>query len=373
MAPAVVAQPVADAERRAGRGGQMQPVAMGVAAVALALAIELAPWVLNLDAQLAEARQLSAVASHDAAFTVIGSAAQGLGRRVGGRGPLRCARPRGPPPDRSASSGFDAEGDPTAVGTVEGPDDSSSCLSRRISTTRRHSRSPSSRSGSRHRPRPQSSGVARGLSLGRTRRRRRMGFSYTPVARCSSPTVGCTSSPAACSAQGRRDAAPAPTLLHRRPPGPPGEAAPRHADRRGHRGFRSGAWHPGVTVDHSAEVEAAVGPADIVAIEEGQFFDEALPEVVEGSRRAANRWSSPGSTATSAASHSARCHGLALADQVTKLTAICMVCAAGDPDPAADRRRAGSGGFAAHRHRGARGQTYEARCRLHHVVPGLGE
>jgi thymidine kinase len=44
---------------------------------------------------------------------------------------------------------------------------------------------------------------------------------------------------------------------------------------------RSGAEHRAVTVDHSAEIEAAVGPADIVAIEEGQFFDESLPEVVE--------------------------------------------------------------------------------------------
>src|ERR687895_910865 len=44
---------------------------------------------------------------------------------------------------------------------------------------------------------------------------------------------------------------------------------------------RSGAQHPAVSVASSAEIEDAVGEADIVAIEEGQFFDEGLPEVVE--------------------------------------------------------------------------------------------
>ena len=44
---------------------------------------------------------------------------------------------------------------------------------------------------------------------------------------------------------------------------------------------RSGAQHHAITVDDSTEIEAAVTDADIVAIEEGQFFDERLPEVVE--------------------------------------------------------------------------------------------
>ena len=44
---------------------------------------------------------------------------------------------------------------------------------------------------------------------------------------------------------------------------------------------RSGAQHEAVTVDDSSQIEAAAGEADIVAIEEGQFFDEGLPDVVE--------------------------------------------------------------------------------------------
>ena len=41
---------------------------------------------------------------------------------------------------------------------------------------------------------------------------------------------------------------------------------------------RSGAQHHAVTVDTSAEIPAATVDADIVAIEEAQFFDERLPE-----------------------------------------------------------------------------------------------
>ncbi|HJP71604.1 MAG TPA: thymidine kinase, partial [Candidatus Limnocylindria bacterium] len=64
---------------------------------------------------------------------------------------------------------------------------------------------------------------------------------------------------------------------------------------------------------------------------------------------------------------------LALADQVTKLTAICMVCGEpatrtqrlidGEPAPA-DSPLIVIGGMG--------DETYEARCRLHHEVPGLG-
>src|SRR5687767_4632318 len=44
---------------------------------------------------------------------------------------------------------------------------------------------------------------------------------------------------------------------------------------------RAGAQHQAVTVDDSSEIDAAVAGADIVAVEEGQFFDERLPEAVE--------------------------------------------------------------------------------------------
>ena len=63
---------------------------------------------------------------------------------------------------------------------------------------------------------------------------------------------------------------------------------------------------------------------------------------------------------------------LALADQVTKLTAICMACGEpatrtqrlidGQPAPA-DSPLIVIGGMG--------DETYEARCRLHHEVPGL--
>ena len=44
---------------------------------------------------------------------------------------------------------------------------------------------------------------------------------------------------------------------------------------------RSGAQHVAVTVDDSSEIADVVGNADIVALEEGQFWDEGLPDVVE--------------------------------------------------------------------------------------------
>ena len=138
---------------------------------------------------------------------------------------------------------------------------------------------------------------------------------------------------------------------------------------------RSGAEHRAVTVDHSAEIEAAVGPADIVAIEEGQFFDEALPEVVEALAASGKQVIVTGLDRDfRGIPFGTMPRLLALADQVTKLTAICMVCGEpatrtqrlidGEPAPA-DSPLIVIGGLG--------DETYEARCRLHHVVPGLGE
>ncbi len=138
---------------------------------------------------------------------------------------------------------------------------------------------------------------------------------------------------------------------------------------------RSGAEHRAVTVDHSAEIEAAVGPADIVAIEEGQFFDEALPEVVEALAAGGKQVIVTGLDRDfRGIPFGTMPRLLALADQVTKLTAICMVCGEpatrtqrlidGEPAPA-DSPLIVIGGLG--------DETYEARCRLHHVVPGLGE
>jgi len=137
---------------------------------------------------------------------------------------------------------------------------------------------------------------------------------------------------------------------------------------------RSGAEHRAVTVDHSAEIESAVGPADIVAIEEGQFFDEALPEVVEALAASGKQVIVTGLDRDfRGIPFGTMPRLLALADQVTKLTAICMVCGEhatrtqrlidGQPAPA-DSPLIVIGGMGDER--------YEARCRLHHEVPKAG-
>ena len=138
---------------------------------------------------------------------------------------------------------------------------------------------------------------------------------------------------------------------------------------------RSGAEHRAITVDQSSEIEAAVGTADIVAIEEGQFFDEGLPEAVEGLAATGKQVIVTGLDRDfRGIPFGTMPRLLALADQVTKLTAICMACGEpatrtqrlidGEPAPA-DSPLIVIGGLG--------DETYEARCRLHHIVPGLGE
>ena len=138
---------------------------------------------------------------------------------------------------------------------------------------------------------------------------------------------------------------------------------------------RSGAEHRAITVDQSTEIEAAVGAADIVAIEEGQFFDEGLPEAVEALAATGKQVIVTGLDRDfRGIPFGTMPRLLALADQVTKLTAICMVCGEpatrtqrlidGEPAPA-DSPLIVIGGLG--------DETYEARCRLHHVVPRLGE
>jgi thymidine kinase len=134
---------------------------------------------------------------------------------------------------------------------------------------------------------------------------------------------------------------------------------------------RSGAQHAAVAVDHSREIEELVADADIVAIEEGQFFDEGLPEVVE---RLADSGKQVVVTGLDrdfrGIPFGPMPRLMALADQVTKLTAICMVCGEQatrtqrliDGRPAsADSPLIVIGGMG--------DETYEARCRLHHEVP----
>jgi thymidine kinase len=134
---------------------------------------------------------------------------------------------------------------------------------------------------------------------------------------------------------------------------------------------RSGAQHVAVTVDAAAEIEAVVGNADIVAVEEGQFWDDGLPEVVE---RLADTGKQVLVTGLDQ-DYRGNPFGpmprmMALADQVTKLTAICMVC--GEP---ATRTQRLIDGLPAPADSplimvgGMGDEKYEARCRLHHEVP----
>jgi thymidine kinase len=134
---------------------------------------------------------------------------------------------------------------------------------------------------------------------------------------------------------------------------------------------RSGAQHTAFAVDSSAEIEAASRQADIVAIEEGQFFDEGLPQVVERLADAGKRVLVTGLDRDfRGIPFGPMPQLMALADQVTKLTAICMVCGEqatrtqrlidGQPAPA-DSPLIVIGGMG--------DETYEARCRLHHEVP----
>jgi thymidine kinase len=138
---------------------------------------------------------------------------------------------------------------------------------------------------------------------------------------------------------------------------------------------RSGAQHRAVTVDTSAEIVEAIADADIVAIEEGQFFDEGLPEVVERLAVLGKQVVVTGLDRDfRGIPFGAMPRLLALADQVTKLTAICMVC--GEPATRTQRLIDGvpAGADSPLIVIGGMGdETYEARCRLHHVVPGLGD
>ena len=137
---------------------------------------------------------------------------------------------------------------------------------------------------------------------------------------------------------------------------------------------RSGATHRAVAVESSADIAALVGDADIVAIEEGQFFDERLPEVVEELADTGKQVLVTGLDRDfRGIPFGPMPRLMALADQVTKLTAICVVCGEpatrtqrlidGEPAPA-DSPLIVIGGMG--------DETYEARCRLHHEVPAAG-
>ena len=138
---------------------------------------------------------------------------------------------------------------------------------------------------------------------------------------------------------------------------------------------RSGAQHRAITVDTSDEIEAMVADADIVAVEEGQFFDERLPDVVERLAASGKQIVVTGLDRDfRGVPFGAMPRLLALADQVTKLTAICMVCG----EPATRTQRLIDGAPASADSPliligGMGDESYEARCRLHHEVPPAAE
>jgi thymidine kinase len=138
-----------------------------------------------------------------------------------------------------------------------------------------------------------------------------------------------------------------------------------------HVGSRYGAQHEARSVGHSRAIEGMVGDADIIAIEEGQFCDMELPDVVERLADAGKQVVVTGLDRDfRGVPFGPMPRLMALADQVTKLTAICMVCG----EPATRTQRLIDGVPAPANSPlivigGMGDETYEARCRLHHEVP----
>lgn len=132
----------------------------------------------------------------------------------------------------------------------------------------------------------------------------------------------------------------------------------------------SGSDFDAVPVAVSSEVENLLdADTTVVGIDEAQFFDEGIIEVVRGMAERGIRVIVAGlETDFRAEPFGSMPVLLALADKVTKLTAICMVCG-----EAANRTQRLVNGKPAHYNDpivivGA-AEMYEARCRLHHEVP----
>ncbi|OLD40521.1 MAG: thymidine kinase [Armatimonadetes bacterium 13_1_40CM_3_65_7] len=108
----------------------------------------------------------------------------------------------------------------------------------------------------------------------------------------------------------------------------------------------------------SEEILERLGDAvNVVAVDEAQFLDERLPEVVEELADRGVRVVAPMPRL------------LAIAESVDKLEAVCMVCGA----PASRTQRLVNGEpahFSDPIIMVGAWEVYEARCREHHVVPG---
>jgi anti-sigma-K factor RskA len=123
--PAAVA-PVREHEQEPKRPWwRMQPILAGVAAVGLALAVGLGAWGLSLNAQLAEREDaLRAVANAEAAYAVSGSAGGGWVIESGDVAHFVAEDLAELPADHIYELWLlDEAGTPTAVGTLEDPDD----------------------------------------------------------------------------------------------------------------------------------------------------------------------------------------------------------------------------------------------------------
>ena len=122
--PAAVT-PMPEREPKRAWWWRLQPVMAGVAAVALAAAVGLGAWGLSLNAQLAEREDaLRAVANAEAAFAVAGSAGAGWVIESGDVAHFVAEDLADLPADHIYELWLlDAAGTPTAVGTLEDPDD----------------------------------------------------------------------------------------------------------------------------------------------------------------------------------------------------------------------------------------------------------
>ncbi len=126
-----------------------------------------------------------------------------------------------------------------------------------------------------------------------------------------------------------------------------------------------------IPVARSEEILERLGDGvTVVAVDEAQFLDERLPEVVQELAGRGRRVIAAGLDMDFRGEpFGPMPRLLALAESVDKLQAICMVCGA----PASRTQRLVNGQPAHYTDPiilvGAR-EVYEARCREHHIVPG---
>lgn len=126
-----------------------------------------------------------------------------------------------------------------------------------------------------------------------------------------------------------------------------------------------------VPVSRSADILSRVIPStDVVAVDEVQFLDAGIVDVAAGLAARGVRVVMAGLDMDFRGEpFGAVPHLMALAESVDKLQAICMVCG----EPASRTQRLVNGRPADYTDPiimvGAQ-EVYEARCRLHHEVPG---